>query len=92
MVMSDVTELGVIGTNKFEDDPVSLVDPETPNFMVLGMQFLRVKGGVEWVAFEQVCFGNGFSLDGGWEFLEEPVECSGGRDFDHRERLLDQLA
>lgn len=82
----------MIGADKFKDNPVSLVDPETPDFMVLGTQFFGVKRRVEWIVFEQVRFGDGFSLDGGRQFLEESIECSGGRDLDHRGRLLDQVA
>ena len=65
MVMTDVTEFGMIGADKFKDNPVSLVDAEAPDFMVLGTQFFCVKRRVEGIAPEQVCFGNGFSLDGG---------------------------
>ena len=66
MVVTDVTEFGMIGADKFKDNPVSLIDPEAPDFMVLGMQFFSVKRRVEGIVLEQVCFGGGFSLDGGW--------------------------
>ncbi len=84
MVVTHVTEFGLIGADKFKDNPVGLVDSETPNFMVFGTQFFGVKRRVKGVAFEPVRFGNGFSLDGGWEFLEESIKSSGGRDLDHR--------
>ena len=46
----------MIGADKFKDHPVRLVNSETPDFMVLGMQFLSVKRTVEGVAFKQVRF------------------------------------
>jgi hypothetical protein len=39
MMMSDVTEFGVIGTDKFEYNPVSLVDPQEREGQVLNYQF-----------------------------------------------------
>jgi len=39
MVVTDVTEFGMIGADKFKDNPVSLVDSEAPNFMLLGALF-----------------------------------------------------
>ena len=62
--MTDVAKLCVIGADEFEDDPVGLVDPEAPDLMMLGMQFLGVKRGMKRIAFEQVRFCDGFPLDG----------------------------
>jgi len=52
MVVPNVTEFGMIGPDKFKDNPVRLVDSEAPDFMVLGMQFLGVERRVEGVAFK----------------------------------------
>lgn len=78
MVMPNVTEFGVIGADKFKDNPIRLVDSEAPDFMVLRMQFLGVKRRVEGIAFKQVRFGDGFPLDDGRQLLEELIECRGG--------------
>ena len=42
--MADVAEFDVIGTEKFEDDAVGSINSKAPNFVVLRMQFLAVKG------------------------------------------------
>ena len=77
MVMPDVTEFGMIGANKFKDDPVRLVDSEAPDFMMLGTQFLGVKQRMEGVTFELVRFCNRFPLDRWRQCLKEPIECRG---------------
>ncbi|MDD5558666.1 hypothetical protein [Candidatus Methylomirabilis sp.] len=53
-------------------------DVTTPDFMVLGMQFLGVERRVEGVAFEQVCFCDRFPLNNRRQFLKKPIECGGG--------------
>ena len=40
--MTDVTKLGVIWADEFEDNPVGLINAEAPDFMMFGMQFLGV--------------------------------------------------
>jgi hypothetical protein len=50
--MADVAKLGVIWADEFEDNPVGLVDPEAPDLMMLGMQFLGVKRRVKGIVFE----------------------------------------
>ncbi|MCZ7627108.1 MAG: hypothetical protein FIA90_06135 [candidate division NC10 bacterium] len=77
MVVPNITEFRLIGSDKSEDDPVCLVDPEAPDLMMLGVQFLGMKRRVEGIAFEQVRFGSSFPLDGGRQFLKEPIECGG---------------
>jgi len=49
MVVPNVTEFRLIGPDKFEDNPVRVIDPEAPDLMVLGVQFLGMKGRVEGV-------------------------------------------
>jgi hypothetical protein len=44
VVKADVAEFDVIGTEKFEDDAVGSINSKAPNFVVLRMQFLAVKG------------------------------------------------
>ena len=78
MVVPNVTELGMIGPDKFKDNPVRLVDSEAPDFMVLRMQFLGVERRMEGVTFEQVCFCDSFPLNNGRQFLKKPIECSSG--------------
>jgi len=41
---------------------------------------------------EQICFCSSFPLDNERQLPEEPIECRGGRDFNHRYPLLHQLA
>ena len=45
--MTDVTEFGMVGADKFEDNPVSMVNSKTPDFMVLWMQLFGMKRRVE---------------------------------------------
>lgn len=76
--MADVTKFCMIGANKFENNPVGLVNTETPDFMMLRMQFFCVKGRIKGIALEQIRFCDSFSLNGVRQFLEEPIERGGG--------------
>ena len=51
-MVTDVAKLGVIGADEFEDNPVGLINAEAPNLMMLWMQLLGMKRGMEWIVFE----------------------------------------
>jgi hypothetical protein len=79
MMVTDVSQLGMVGTGKFEDDPISLVDSEAPCFVVLRVQLFRSKGRVIRVLFEKIRFEGSLALNGSRKFHEEPIECGGSR-------------
>jgi len=43
MVVPDVSKFSVVGTDKFEDDPIGSVHTETPDFVVCRVKFLGLE-------------------------------------------------
>ncbi len=81
--MADIPKLSMIGTNKFEDDPIGAVYPEAPDFVVLGMQFFSSQGRIKRVALEDVCFVYSLTLYRFGQFLKQPIESGRCGDFKH---------
>ncbi len=79
VVMTNETEFGVIGFNKFKHNPVGNIDPKTPDLMSFGVQFLYSQGGVERVAFEKIGLFYGFFPDAFGKLFKKAVKgCGGG--------------
>lgn len=87
-MVADIAKLGMVRPNELKDNPIGLIYPKAPHFMVLGAQFLGSEGRMEGIALEEICSLGCLTLDGPWQFLEEAIECGGGRDIDHY-RLID---
>ena len=89
-MVADIAKLGMVRGNEFEDNPIRLIYPKAPDFMVLGVQFLGSEGRMEGIALEEICSLGRLALNRPWKFLEEAIECGGCRNVDHY-RLIDQL-
>ena len=91
VVMADVAEFDVIGSEEFEDDAIRSIDPKAPDFVVLRVQFFAVKGWMKRILSEEIGLGGGLALNRLGEFLEQLIESRGRREFEH-DRLGDQLS
>jgi len=83
MVMADVAKFSMVGSNKFEDDPIGAVYSEAPDLVVFRMQFFGSQGRVKRVALKEVCFSHRLALYGFGQFLKQPIECGRRSDFKH---------
>lgn len=52
MMVADIAKLGMVRPNELKDNPIGLIYPKAPHFMVLGAQFLGSEGRMEGIAFE----------------------------------------
>jgi hypothetical protein len=91
MMVSDISELCLAGSDKLEDYPIGSIHSKAPHFVMLGVQLFRVEGWVKRVALEQIRFGSGFSLNGCWQVVKQAIKRRGRRNLDHA-RLFDQFA
>ncbi|MCP9463597.1 MAG: hypothetical protein NNA25_02235 [Nitrospira sp.] len=67
-MMTDIPEFDVIGTEELEDDARGSIDSKAPDFMMFGMQFLAVEGGMKRILSEKIGLRGGFSLNRLGEF------------------------
>ena len=83
-MVADIPKLGMIRANEFEDNPIGLIHPKAPDFVVFGMQLLGSERRMKGIALEEICSLGCLMLNEPWEFLEEAIECGGSRDLDHQ--------
>jgi len=89
--MADVAEFDVTGSEKLVDDAIGSIDSKAPDFVVLRMQFLAVKGWMKRILSEEIGLGSGFTLNRLGKFLEQFIKRRGRRKLEH-DRLIDQLS
>ena len=90
MMMADVAEFGVIGSEEFEDNPIGAIDSKAPDFVMLRMELLGAERWMKGVLSKEIGFRGGFSLNRLRELGKQPIEGRGRRDLEH-DRLVDQL-
>lgn len=90
MMVADVAEFSIVWTNEFEHNPIGLIYPKAPYFLLFGMQLFGSERRVEGIAFEKICFSGCCLLNGSGQFFKEPIKRGGRRNLDHY-HLIDQL-
>ena len=70
VVVPNVTKFSLIGTGEFEDNAVCSIHSETPDLVMLRMQFFGPEGRMEWVVLKPLGSGRGFSLNVARECLK----------------------
>ena len=63
VVVPNVAKFSLVGTGEFKDNAVCSIHSETPNLVMLWMQFFGPEGRMKWVAFKPLGSSRGFSLN-----------------------------